>query len=427
LINNEFKSDKKYHKWIKDNKDKLLPKEFNKSYYYDLQVKPMKYLPFLIHMNVALEKIEKGLFQCMPLRNDIIPKYIQIDTTSIIDLFIEKNKKQYLDNVESKKVELWNKFFHMDNKIFKKHQIYVFNYRITTDGIGVSLSFVREDLYGKRLVRTKKVRNYIEFPHIDEYTDEQLKDIKENYNMTYLDPGKKQLIYMIDDNENKFRYTNAQRIHQTERLKNQKIVERYKKRNNMIETETTLSDFNSKTCNYTKFKKFIKAKTEVNNKLFEQYENKMFRILKLRGFINTQRSESKLINNIKKKYETKDKKVVIAIGNWCVTKQMRNFISTPCIGLKRLLKKHFKLITIDEFRTSILDYEFEEKLKNKKVINSEGETIKLHSVLMRQQKNKVIGCINRDLNGVRNMKKIVKQYMKNKTRPYKFRRDVKLN
>ena len=106
---------------------------------------------------------------------------------------------------------------------------------------------------------------------------------------------------------------------------------------------------------------------------------------------------------------------------------MRNFISTPCIGLKRLLKKHFKLITIDEFRTSILDYEFEEKLKNKKVINSEGETIKLHSVLMRQQKNKVIGCINRDLNGVRNMKKIVKQYMKNKTRPYKFRRDVKLN
>jgi|SaaInlStandDraft_4_1057021.scaffolds.fasta_scaffold01868_13 hypothetical protein len=231
---------------------------------------------------------------------------------------------------------------------------------------------------------------------------------------------------MIDDNGNKFRYTNCQRIHQTEREKNKKIIERHKKAKCFNKTEETLSKVNSKTCKPATFRKYVKTKNIINNKLFAKYENEIFRRSKLRCHINTQRSESKLINNIKNKFEEKDKKIAIYFGDWNLTQQARNFISTPCIGLKRLLTKHFRIITIDEFRTSILDYESEEKLRNKTVVSKSGETIKLHSVLMRQQKNKVIGCINRDLNGVLNMKKIVKQYLKDKTRPYRYRRSVSI-
>jgi hypothetical protein len=39
--------------------------------------------------------------------------------------------------------------------------------------------------------------------------------------------------------------------------------------------------------------------------------------------------------------------------------------------------------------------------------------------------NNRMGCINRDKNAVENMVKIVKSYLKDKTRPEKFRRDYK--
>ena len=50
---------------------------------------------------------------------------------------------------------------------------------------------------------------------------------------------------------------------------------------------------------------------------------------------------------------------------------------------------------------------------------------KLHSVLTYKMENKQSGCINRDENAVNNMIKIVNTFIKDKTRPEKFRRDYK--
>lgn len=43
---------------------------------------------------------------------------------------------------------------------------------------------------------------------------------------------------------------------------------------------------------------------------------------------------------------------------------MKHIISTPQIGMKRMLKKHFKVYNVDEFRTSCLDNRTEEKNNN---------------------------------------------------------------
>ena len=56
---------------------------------------------------------------------------------------------------------------------------------------------------------------------------------------------------------------------------------------------------------------------------------------------------------------------------------------------------------------------------------NDDETIcyyKLHSVLTYKMENNRLGCINRDRNAVLNMKKIVKSWLTDKTRPEKFRR-----
>ena len=47
----------------------------------------------MIYMCLQIEKFETKSFQFFPLRNDVIPKYIPIDTTTLIKLFVYKNQK----------------------------------------------------------------------------------------------------------------------------------------------------------------------------------------------------------------------------------------------------------------------------------------------------------------------------------------------
>ena len=85
-------------------------------------------------------------------------------------------------------------------------------------------------------------------------------------------------------------------------------------------------------------------------------------------------------------------------------------ISSPCLGLKRLLNKNFKMLVMDEFRTSCLNYRTNEKIEN--MIDKKTNK-KIHSVLILKEKDKVIGCINRDRNAVNNYKKIFNSYIEN--------------
>lgn len=59
-----------------------------------------------------------------------------------------------------------------------------------------------------------------------------------------------------------------------------------------------------------------------------------------------------------------EKNIKIIIGDWSIGKQMRNFISTPNLAIKRKLKTQFQVFNIDEFRTSCLNYITEESCKN---------------------------------------------------------------
>ena len=44
-------------------------------------------------------------------------KHIQIDTKSLIELFIRENKGKLLNDIENNKDEIWNKFFKLDKKV----------------------------------------------------------------------------------------------------------------------------------------------------------------------------------------------------------------------------------------------------------------------------------------------------------------------
>ncbi len=131
------------------------------------------------------------------------------------------------------------------------------------------------------------------------------------------------------------------------------------------------------------------------------------------------------IKNIKKTF---GKETIICYGDWSSdnNRQMKNFISTPNLGLKRKIAEHFTVYNLNEFRTSKLNCKTEEVNENMYLPDKKGIIRKMHSILTYQTENKSLGCINRDENSVNNMVKIVNYYLKHKERPLKFTREHKL-
>jgi hypothetical protein len=517
LINNTYDSDSKYHDWINENKYKMLPKLENDNdeinYYFDINNGPQKYLKHMIWMSLEIEKLDKKMFQFFPLQNNIIPKFIGIDTATIIDLFISENNTYYQQNVNECADELWSSVFNLKDKRLKlKIKGYSFDEMVSTDGYSVSVRFINNKyIYEKKektirkqngklavkglskeekeIIKEKKEEEikeknkqklkekvtcicgtittkgsfsnhkksvkhkkylkdnditdesgYIEFPYITEVDKNELEG-----KHIFIDPGKRDLFSMIDDDGNRLTYSNKQRIKGTKRLLQQNKLQRYRDKQGITEIENVLSNYNSKSCNINNFKTFIVEKIKVNNILYEKYEKEIFRKYKMRSYINTKRCEDKMLNLIENKYG-KDSKIII--GDWSQGKQMRNFISTPNIGLKRKLKERFKVYNIDEYRTSCLHYKTEEKVKNlyvkdwcktkllknrnipfteyeKTKIEKSNRLRKLHSVLIFKLENGRMGCINRDYNGCLNIRKIFNEYLSTGTRPEKYCRGYK--
>ena len=429
ILNNTLNSKLKYHSWIKDCYDRIIPSLKNKSYHYDIKCNPLKYMIFLLNMNLELENIGKKMFNSIPLRRSLIPKFIYIDTVVLIDLSDLKNKDNYNKNVCKYQEFIWNEYFNFNSKIFKDKKNYIFNYTIQTNGIDTCITFKRKDLKEDSNISNKKKERKEEFEYLENYKDYELLELKNKYNIVYCDPGKCRLLYMMDEEKNKiFKYTNKQRLYETQRLKYENIIKKLKIENGIVEKEALLNNCNSKSVNFNKFKEYINLKENINNDIEEFYLKDIFKKFKMRVFINKQRSEQKLINNINKIYKINKKDIkkepLIIIGNWSISYQMRNMVSSPCLGLKRLLNNNFKMLVMDEFRTSCLNYRTNEKIEN--MIDKKTNK-KIHSVLILKEKDKVIGCINRDRNAVNNYKKIFNSYIENGKKPEKFERSYKID
>ena len=492
LLNNTTFSPKEYHEWINTHKFIDLPQglfclpiDYGKVTLKDVNDDPQRYMKYMIYINLYLETKGEQSYQFFPLRTNCIPKYIPIDTKSLVELFIKENPKKYYDNLRLYEDELWKTYFKMSNKIFKMKN-YVFNHSISTDCYAVSIQFLHKDLveaenkkkdsrlywsnkskedteemspeekviYKKEQKETKKneskqikdkmsadfknlskdEQNYIknkknkkkneEFPYLDELHNEQISRLM--FNSIYCDPGKRDLFTFIDDDENVFKYSNKRRMRETKRLKYQKLQQNYKNKHGIPVIESELTEFNSKSCNLINFKEYIKNKNRVNIQLLDAYSKPIFRQYKWYTYINTQRSEAKLLDEIEKKYAIKEtdgkyRKLNIIMGDWCIEKQLRNFISTPNIHLKRLLLQRFNVYNFNEYNTSALHHATEEKCEHLSFTDNTNKLRKLHSVLTFTVNGR-LGCINRDLNGVKNIRKLVHYWLDHGDRPSNYKK-----
>lgn len=483
ILNGTLKSNKIYHQWITEQSKNIFPANtltFNlNEKIVNINKEPEKYLE-------KLESIKKsfnyGNLQVFPLRKSNVLKHIPIDTVSLIEIFIHENVSYYRSNVTKLEDEIWSMIFNLRSEVFNRVK-YSFTHRIVTDLMSASVEVIQTinvenrkkrfenmDKGRKKQSENKKIEKetgvkiepkekktvkkereikaelsekfkqlpkaeqekikkeikkntIIECPYFDELTEEQIKMLKDkNITKVYCDPGRNNLLYMMDDEGNIFKYTNKQRLFETRRLEKQMKIENYRKNTGIEEIESKLTDYKSKSCNFKEFSEYLKIKNEVNEKVKPIYENLKINKLNWYTYVNTLKSEANMVNKIK---ETFGKNIIIILGDWSVGKQMRNFISTPNKGIKRKLIENFTVFSIDEYGTSKYCCKSGKINENLVVKDKLGKKRELHSVLTYKMKNGNKGCINRDKNSVNNMKLITDLWMKNKPRPRSLCRQTK--
>ncbi len=399
--------------WYTIHKDHIIP-TITKSIPYDVKASPQKFIKCLIYMNSVLEASNIKLFQPLPLRNNIVPKYLNLDTACLINLFANKGKKgKLMEDVKDSKNIIWNQLFRMSKKIFRDTKDYKFNYQIQTDGIGCSLSFVRKDLFERKYGTKVDIVEDEDYKYIDDFNDEELTELNKK-NVVGVDPGKRFLVYMVDDKGKTLKYSAPQKRAESMAKRNTKILLTEKKRNKVTGEETKLSEQNSKSINYDKFKQYIIEKTILNKKLRDFYVKDVWRKMKWRQYVYSRKSEDNFLNRIE---NTFGKDCVLAYGDWSRSTQMKHFMPTKGIGLRKIIHKRFQTISINEFNTSKKccgcgnDLEYYNK----------NETIRLLSCskcLSPEDKRLVFRT--RDSNSACNIRNLFRFYCKNKSRPDAF-------
>ena len=385
---------------------------------YDIQCHPQDYLPCMVYMMKHVESTCASVFNVFPLRTDIVPKYIRIDTTTVVHLFVGKEnlgtKEEFLTkgNLVKRQADIWDAFFRTNKRCFAAKG-YTFNYMIETDGVACSILLVRKDMVGKRFKPTLSTPKEL---YIDEADLDKLKGKK----VVGIDPGKSDLMFCVSkegDEIKKFRYTQDQRKKETKQKKYRNICDGLKSTTKVDgktvkEWEAELSAFNRKTLSFDAFKVYAAKKNELNCKLLTFYQQRLFRKLKWNAFMNKKRSEARMTNRFKEIFGS-PQDVVIGFGDWEQRKHMKFKEPTKGKGFRTLLKKAgYQVYLVDEFRTSCRCHHCQshdgicEKFRECKNPRpwKRDKTILRHGLLRCETCERLW---NRDVNGSLNIHKIV--------------------
>ena len=426
LLECNEETDTMFDEWKTTHLPNILPENIKKSVHYDVKVKPFDYLKGMLYMNTVLEKEDHKLFQPLPLRNNIIPKHIILDTSCIVNLFsLEgKTKTELFKAIKENQYDVWNNLLNLQHKTFKnKH--YQFHYQIQTDGISCSLLFIRKDLKDKKWGSRVPTLQEQEFHTIEDLSKDQLEEMKPR-NIVGCDPGKRSLVYMMDDKGNKLQYTAPQRKRESKAKTNQRILLVEKKRNNIIEKETHLSFQNSKSVDYEKFKKYLVEKDKLNKETLDFYQRDVWRKMKFRQYSYGKKSIDTFLNKIK---ETFGENILIGYGNWSRSTQMKHFMPTMNKGLRKQIHKKYDTITINECNTSKKCCECNNDLSYYR--HSDGnKQFRLLVCLSCNRGNDCSGCVRpqvkqtvfktRDANSAINIMNLTKCWIEKQERPACF-------
>jgi len=357
-------SNQRYHDFINTQKSFVVPNKVfeKKSLYYDIKVSPCDYLKHMIYIMKDLERKNLKMDNVFPLRNQIIPKHIKIDTQTLIKYFWRPEfggKQNFLDlNNNERQRRIWPLLFKTGKKIFKfnNKEGYKFHFLIETDGVGCSI------LLSKKIEKNLE-NNKIKEKYIQDLTDVELILLKDK-KLVGIDPGLSDLLFACKEkNKNNkpvvFRYTQNQRRVETKIKKHRKELHIHKtkekiKGKTIEQWESELSSFNKKTLNLDSYVSYLKKKNEINDIICKFYQKNLYRVHKLHKYSANQRSEARMIHKFKEMFGPPEK-TIIGIGDYEQLKHMKYVEPVKGKGFREVFRKAgYQIYLIDEFRTSMM-------------------------------------------------------------------------
>lgn len=246
--------------------------------------------------------------------------------------------------------QVWGDYIDWSRMEPYKKKGYRFSQSIVTDGVSVSIPL-------RKIGATKKKRK-----HSKTTTEEEEEYIDWNSlvgrPVVGVDPGKHSILYMTSNeviqkrgkkqiqisNIQKRRAIGAKATHY-QQMKRKKR----KKYKSIQELETKLSAVSSKSPTLKGFQHYLKVRFTVQEELYTYYSSKMYRIHRWKKYKSEQRFNQYLVNRIRAIF---DHDCVLAYGSWNRTSQMKGLIPSSGIGMKRLLSKHFTVVTTPEYNTT---------------------------------------------------------------------------
>jgi hypothetical protein len=384
------------YQYVVDHFQKTIQKDFviDKSLESMASKADISLLLLMIRMSIDAEKQQLdrlsadddqnliSTLNCFPLRTSIIPGYVEFDGAMIaINLMLDKSESREIRSSQTESNNrLWNMFFKMDNSIFRKKG-YKFDHRLSTDGIGCSLQFVREDWANKskfgRTRKGRKPKNFRMEKYVNQLTiserDEMRQLLKKGeHSFVGIDPGKQELIYCtngeveyienpetgkIKRKAKTFTYTNGCRKSETRTVYFSNKHEREKLTRKVYgksikEQEQLLSSVNASSCIWKKVIAYMKLKNAVDRKLQRYYEEDHHRVRRWYLKINKKRSEANMLNRFEQIFGSPDE-VIVLMGDWSENRPMRYQEPTMGKSIRRLFRNRgYKLLLVDEYNTS---------------------------------------------------------------------------
>jgi len=334
------------------------------------------YLGCMVYMMKYVESLGRKIYQVFPLRSDMIPKHIRLDTNSILELLLSRaetkrigSKPYYHDHLTEEKDFLWERFFKTDMRCFCPPRLsgpWRFHHQIETDGVSVSILCISKTA-GKLASKlsseeSKFAPKQAHRQSSTEYLDQlQDKSKLQGLKVVGIDPGKSDLLYCAsatgERTADTFRYSqkqrNAERKSKKFRRKREKLTKiTLVKGKSAEQWQAELSQLNKKTLDFEAFKAYLAKKNELNFKLFDFYARPVFRKLKWYEHINQQRSEAKMLNRFEKKFGPPEKTLVV-FGDWCENGHMKHSEPTKGKGFRQLFRRRgYREWLVNEYGTS---------------------------------------------------------------------------
>ena len=390
-----YKSIPKYHDFLERCVDTLFPTPLNPTHkwglYQDVREQPYVYLSYMMDINIELESRGNKLFSPFCLRTSLSPRYIKLDTASIVDLLYTKQDindlrtildlpnlkkkndlngklssllKRDVSKAESFKFKtvLWKHIFKFGTNKYTRHLLesnqgtYVFDNSILTDGVGVSVLQLRSDRVGHSCKANGSKSLQVvddDVPYLNEISQSEKDEILSNDILIGGDPGKDDIIFLINQDGVKLRYTQQQRAVECRFKKNKKAMIKMKK-NTICSNGKTVEkveqeiNYNSKSCLLQSTMYYIEQRRKLEALVYPVlYNRQTIRKLRFSAKSHTMQSEDRLINRIVDTYHQPQKDAItIAWGNWSQPQSMKNLVSTPGVGLRKTLVRKGRIHNI---------------------------------------------------------------------------------